>query len=470
MKQKMISLFLISMLISLHMIAADNFKNELDVYTFDEEGNYSLVYIGKHARKSIVELSNLLPQHHWSVAFKLLCQDIEDEGTVALYQQVDHVVDECLDVCDKLPHYLSQDQLIAIQTNLKKYQEKLHAGQVCIDNMDHMDTRDSATRCATNCCKQPNYYCKLCVGGLRVNGSLSVSGSFCVNSIDYGNISNLAAVLGLATGAMGATGPTGPMGATGSTGATGPTGSAGLAGATGATGPTGDVGPTGATGSTGSTGTTGVTGPTGATGSTGATGPTGATGSTGSTGATGATGPTGATGSDGLAGATGATGPTGATGATGATGPTGATGATGSDVSALGYAYIYNTTSQTIAAEAALTFGSNGPLSGVTHTAGTSSITITNTGTYSMSYFVSGTTANQFTLFVNGTANTTTTYGTTAGITVGQAILSLSAGDVLTLVNHTSVVVVLPTSVTLGLQVGGSQTSVNASILITRLA
>lgn len=89
-------------------------------------------------------------------------------------------------------------------------------------------------------------------------------------------------------------------GATGPTGPTGPAGANGATGATGATGPAGNTGPTGPTGATGPNGVTGTTGPTGATGqagSTGATGPAGPTGATGPTGVTGATGPTGPAGS-----------------------------------------------------------------------------------------------------------------------------------------------------------------------------
>jgi hypothetical protein len=197
----------------------------------------------------------------------------------------------------------------------------------------------------------------------------------------------------------------------------------------------------------------------GLTGSTGPIGPTGATGATGSTGNVGSTGATGTTGS---------TGPTGSAGATGATGPAGATGATGATATALGYAYIYNTTQQTLSAEEAIVFSTNGPLSGVTHTASTSSIVVTNAGTYAIHFLVYGNAANQFTLFVNGVANTSTIYGATTGQTSGQAILTLSAGDSLSLVNHTSTGIL--GNVIIGLSIGGSQTSINASVLIVRLA
>lgn len=295
------------------------------------------------------------------------------------------------------------------------------------------------------------------------------------------------------TGATGPAGFTGSTGATGSRGPTGPTGANGCTGVSGATGATGPTGPTGANGATGATGlnglngATGVTGPTGATGTggtPGATGVTGQTGDQGPTGNTGATGmsvlgPTGPTGAAGATGATGSTGATGATGSTGATGPggtgsmgpTGATGATGS-TGATGtiiteYAYIYNLSAQTVAVGAAVTFDLNGPAFGtITHTLGTSAILINDAGTYTFDFIVSGTTANQFTIFVNGVANTSTTYGT--GIansqTVGQATITVPAVTTITLVNHTSA-----SPITLATTQGGSAVNVNASILIERV-
>ncbi|WP_376745196.1 BclA C-terminal domain-containing protein, partial [Bacillus pumilus] len=218
----------------------------------------------------------------------------------------------------------------------------------------------------------------------------------------------------------------------------------------------GDIGATGPTGATGDTGATGAIGPTGATGDTGAIGPTGATGATGDIGAT---GPTGATGD------IGATGPTGATGDTGATGPTGATGVTGAGLAE--FAYVYNLSAQTVALEAPVIFDSTGITTpGITHAPGTSQIIVTNPGNYEVTFSVSGVEPNQFTLFVNGAPVTNTVYGSGAGTQQnnGQAILALAAGDTLTLVNHTSAA-----AVTLQTLAGGTQTNVNASIVIKKL-
>lgn len=166
-------------------------------------------------------------------------------------------------------------------------------------------------------------------------------------------------------------------------------------------------------------------------------------------------------------GPTGATGATGAAGATGATGSTGATGATGAAGALLGYGYIYNLTAQSVAVEATVPFDSNGPLSGVTHTASSDSIVVVSAGTYSIVFSVSGTEPNQFALFVNGVAQTSTVYGSGAGTqqNTGSAILTLGAGDTITLVNHSSAA-----AVTLASVVGGTQANVNASVTILRLA
>ncbi|MED2523512.1 collagen-like protein [Bacillus thuringiensis] len=260
------------------------------------------------------------------------------------------------------------------------------------------------------------------------------------------------------TGITGATGPTGITGATGpSGGPPGPTGPTGITGATGPSGgPPGPTGPTGITGATGPSG--GPPGPTGPTGITGATGPSGGPpGPTGPTGITGATGPSG--------GPPGPTGPTGLSGIVGATGPTGPTGLTVSGLSH--YAYVFNTAAQVVALEAPILFNSHGRMtSGFTHTLGTSQLMVLNAGDYKISFSVSGVEPNQFTLFLNGAPVTSAVYGSGAGTQQnnGQTILALAAGDIITLNNHTSAA-----AVTLQTLAGGTQTNINASIVIEKL-
>ncbi len=130
-------------------------------------------------------------------------------------------------------------------------------------------------------------------------------------------------------------------------------------------------------------------------------------------------------------------------------------------------AYIYNLTATTIAVEADIPFDSNGSMtSGYTHTPGSSSITVVTSGTYRICFSVTGTEPNQFTLFLNGIEVPGSTYGSGAGTQQnnGQTVFSITAGDVLTLRNHSSAA-----AVGLASFVGGTQLNVNASILIEKI-
>jgi hypothetical protein len=147
-------------------------------------------------------------------------------------------------------------------------------------------------------------------------------------------------------------------------------------------------------------------------------------------------------------------------------GATGATGATGGGLSE--YAYIYNLAAQSVAVEAPVLFDSNGVLSaGITHTISTSEITVVNAGIYEIAFSLSATESNQFALFVNGVVVPGSVYGSGAVSqqTNGQVILALVAGDIVTLVNHSSA----GASVTLSTPIGGTATNVNASIVIQKL-
>ncbi|MEK4893948.1 hypothetical protein MHH74_28255 [Bacillus sp. FSL M7-0996] len=89
-----------------------------------------------------------------------------------------------------------------------------------------------------------------------------------------------------------------------------------------------------------------------------------------------------------------------------------------------------------------------------------------NAGDYKISFSVSGVEPNQFTLFLNGAPVTNSVYGSGAGTQPNneQTILTLAAGDVLTLHNHTSAA-----AATLQSLADGTQTNVNASIVIEKL-
>ena len=241
-------------------------------------------------------------------------------------------------------------------------------------------------------------------------------------------------------------------------GAPGAVGPAGPAGATGAAGPQGPAGPQGLQGVQGVQGAQGLPGVAGAQGPVGPAGATGPAGQQGVQGTAGARGPIGPAGAQGQVGATGVQGPAGPTGATGATGPAGGLAAFG---------YVYNQGAETVAIEAPVAFDMNGPLVGITHAPGNPGVVFTNSGTYAVYFSVSGVEPGQFALFVNGAPVLGTVYGSGAGTQqdTGHALITISANDTLTLVNHSSAA-----AVTLQTLAGGTQANVNASLLIEKLA
>jgi hypothetical protein len=132
------------------------------------------------------------------------------------------------------------------------------------------------------------------------------------------------------------------------------------------------------------------------------------------------------------------------------------------------YGYIYNLSAQNVSQEAAVTFDTNGILVGITHTAGSSNVGITSSGTYMVTFSVTAGQQAQFALFQNGVPVPGGIYGSGSGNEddFGQVIVNLTAGDVLTIVNHTS----KTTSVALSSPAGGSQSNVDASIVIEKIA
>ncbi|WP_374756627.1 BclA C-terminal domain-containing protein, partial [Dyadobacter bucti] len=131
------------------------------------------------------------------------------------------------------------------------------------------------------------------------------------------------------------------------------------------------------------------------------------------------------------------------------------------------YAYIYNLNAQVVALEADVAFSDNGVIKGgITHAPGTTNITLTTAGDYSIWFHVSGVEPNQFTLFQNGAPVAGATYGSGAGTqqNTGMTIITASAGDVLTVRNHTGAA-----AVTLQTLAGGTQINANASIKILYL-
>ena len=343
-----------------------------------------------------------------------------------------------------------------------------------------------------------NYICN------GTNGSNGSSGNSGVNG---------AAGLNGTNGTVGNNGAAGAAGNNGAAGATGTAGADGLPGATGATGNNGAVGATGAAGANGLAGATGATGNNGTAGATGATGASGLAGAAGATGNNGAAGTAGAAGSNGATGAnglkslvtivtelpgihcltggvvaksgvdsnsnnvldvpevtsttyicSGERGATGSTGGTGAQGATGATGPAGGGLSA--YGYIYALLPQSVAIDAAVLFDGQSGLVNIENTAGSTDISVLQSGNYLVSFSIAGTEPNQFAIFVNGRVVPGSIYGSGAGTQQnnGQVIVGLVKDDKVTLVNYHSAAAV-------GLQSlsGGTEENVVASVTLLKL-
>ncbi|WP_431603211.1 BclA C-terminal domain-containing protein, partial [Clostridium beijerinckii] len=145
-------------------------------------------------------------------------------------------------------------------------------------------------------------------------------------------------------------------------------------------------------------------------------------------------------------GDTGVTGPTGDTGVTGPTGPTGA------GLAADGYVYEFATVvGATVAAGTDIPFSNNGPLSNITHVPGATTVTVLVAGVYEINYGASITAGigSQIAIAVNGTVDASTPISAlvATGQILGSAILTLAAGDVITLRNNSALALTLAPSV-----------------------
>jgi hypothetical protein len=267
-------------------------------------------------------------------------------------------------------------------------------------------------------------------------------------------------------GATGPTGPAGPAGATGASGASGPSGPAGIVGATGPIGPSGPSGDTGPSGATGPIGLTGDTGPIGPEGATGPAGDTGPTGPIGAIGPTGDTGPIGDTGPSGPTGETGLTGDTGPAGDTGPSGPQGDPGPAGGIST---YAYLSNTTLETVPVGGAISFDSPSPVTVTTigvdpNFVDLSHYTLIEGGNYRVTFVVNGIPATittvGITLSPGSTYNTIYTSSIAGAQTTGEAIITADPGAVISLTNAGATSITLPP---------GTPNTPNVSMIIERL-
>ncbi|WP_207734715.1 DNRLRE domain-containing protein [Romboutsia sp. 1001713B170207_170306_H8] len=253
-------------------------------------------------------------------------------------------------------------------------------------------------------------------------------------------------------GPTGAQGPTGPPGEIGPPGEVGPQGPIGIQGLVGPTGPQGEVGPPGEVGPQGPIGIQGLVGPTGPQGEigppgeVGPQGPIGIQGPVGPTGPQGEIGPPGEVGPQGPIGIQGPVGPTGPQGEIGPTGPTGPNGSLSSS-----YAYFYVPFSVRLIANSGVPFiGSNGNFVNISFFSQDEFIFL-ESGVYVIDcylIFPNITSSQNLTLalFVDGVQSPgTTMYISPSNISSSSSvILSISAGQKLSLMSFNSVDIILP--------------------------
>jgi len=124
-----------------------------------------------------------------------------------------------------------------------------------------------------------------------------------------------------------------------------------------------------------------------------------------------------------------------------------------------GFGYVYELATiadATIVGGADVPFSNNGPLSGITHTASTKLIIVPTTGSYKVDYSVNITAGigSAVAVAVNGTvaASTNVSSLVATGTVSGTAIVSLAAGDVMTLRNNSAVPFTMNLSPSVGAQ------------------
>jgi len=123
---------------------------------------------------------------------------------------------------------------------------------------------------------------------------------------------------------------------------------------------------------------------------------------------------------------------------------------------------------QTIDVEKAIIFDNHQNLKNVEHTLGTSDVIVKKSGMYMLVFQIGTTKASQWTVFINGIANNTTTGGINKG--AGQLLLrqtlSLNEKDVISIRNHTSAV----GSVDISQNAGGKETGNDAIFILYRIS
>jgi len=124
------------------------------------------------------------------------------------------------------------------------------------------------------------------------------------------------------------------------------------------------------------------------------------------------------------------------------------------------YFRVFSINPQIIATESAVLWKLNGIMLNAKHTQGMTDVIVCKDGIYNLQFDCIADRPSQFTLFVNGKANISTTTGTGSG--AGQCfmaqLVALHKGDVLQIVNHRSAM----NPITTLINAGGDEVAVNA--------
>ena len=131
------------------------------------------------------------------------------------------------------------------------------------------------------------------------------------------------------------------------------------------------------------------------------------------------------------------------------------------------YGSFWRTTPQTVGVEQAVVFEGSGNVFFMDFTPNTSEVTVKKSGVYRFTFLVGTTKASQFTFFVNGVPELSTTSGTNVAGSQNmlRKILSLNSGDKISVRNHTSSV----GDVLLSDNAGGSLDGVEAVLTLCKI-
>jgi CTP:phosphocholine cytidylyltransferase-like protein len=135
MKEKIIKLFLILAVVPWYAAFVENFSSNHNSDAVDEPLSSFVYIIDNDTTEIILKLKNLLPEYQWSSKFKALCEEIKNKEIIAVYEDVDQIIKECLEACNNLPH----DQVCFLQTHLENYIKILHEDTTHIYKEDDQD-------------------------------------------------------------------------------------------------------------------------------------------------------------------------------------------------------------------------------------------------------------------------------------------------------------------------------------------